>query len=263
MIERIKERRPKSLETALDRCRGFWDLKAAENPFWYVSSFGPYIHRDLHDFWESGGTIWHDLKETSQYSPHQSDVVVEIGCGVGRLTRTVASEVGWIHAFDISERMLQLARQHGLANVTFHHTDGDTLLPLGDASADLVLAYCVLHHLPSIQAFERYVCEMFRVVRPGGLIAFTLTPRNWRVHLAPLFRLRRWMKEVLSSGGPCDLYRREWIGIRPRKRTVMRLLPKRGRKAALHGENWLFVARRNCLKYEASDEEIGQKAKLV
>ena len=59
-----------------------------------VSSAGPYEGRNLAEFWASGPKIWNDLKSASGYVPKSTDTVVEIGCGVGRLTRAIASEVG-------------------------------------------------------------------------------------------------------------------------------------------------------------------------
>ena len=106
--------------------------------------------------------------------------------------------------------------------------------------------------------------KMLRVVRPGGMVAFTLTPRDWRVFLEPLLRLRRLVKEtLLVSGGPSGLYRREWIGIRPQKRTVMRLLPEGERKAVMHGDNWLFVARRHSAAHEAMGCEVREKVHFI
>ena len=72
---------------SLDNSRVFWDAKAAENPYWYVSSYGPYDERNLTEFWDAGRRIWRDLREAIGYVPGHDDVVVEIGCGVGRLTR--------------------------------------------------------------------------------------------------------------------------------------------------------------------------------
>jgi hypothetical protein len=80
--------------SGLEASRQFWDEKARENPYWYVSSAGPYEGRNLAEFWASGPKIWNDLKSASGYLPTPSDTVVEIGCGVGRLTRAIAPEVG-------------------------------------------------------------------------------------------------------------------------------------------------------------------------
>ncbi len=96
--------------SGLEASRQFWDEKARENPYWYVSSAGPYEGRNLAEFWASGPKIWNDLKSASGYEPTSNDTVVEIGCGVGRLTRAIAPEVGKILAFDLSAEMLAIAR---------------------------------------------------------------------------------------------------------------------------------------------------------
>ena len=224
-----------------EHSRRFWDEKARENPYWYVSACGPYRGRDLAEFWGSGPKIWQDLKEALGYRPAAGDTVVEVGCGVGRLTRAVAPEVAHVHAFDISEEMLKLAGNHGLTNVTFHRTGGSSLAPLANASADLVLAYCVFQHLPSEAALRAYLREMARVARPGGRIAFTLTPRDWTTTLLPMLRAQRWLRETLGVvGGARGLYRQEWTGIRPSSRRVLRMSAVPLGRQPLHGDKWLF-----------------------
>jgi ubiquinone/menaquinone biosynthesis C-methylase UbiE len=229
--------------TAIDHenSRRFWNEKARENPYWYVSACGPYGGRDLGEFWDSGPRIWQDLKEALGYQPRAGHTVVEVGCGVGRLTRAIAPEVAQVHAFDISEEMLTLARKHGLGNVTFHRTDGSSLTPLANASADLVLAYCVFQHLPSEAVLRAYLLEMARVGRPGGRIAFTLTPRDWTTTLLPMLRAQRWLRETLGVvGGARGLYRQEWTGIRPSSRRVLRMSAVPLGRQPLHGDKWLF-----------------------
>src|ERR1700683_3035367 len=144
--------------------RSFWDKKAKENPYWYVSSYCGYdCHRDMQDFWASGPRIWADLKRELHYSPRPADIVVEIGCGVGRLTRAIALEVGHVEAFDISEEMLRIAKAGSVCNAIFRLADGFNLASLEDNSADLVFAYCVFQHLPSLSALRAYLLDMVRV----------------------------------------------------------------------------------------------------
>ena len=91
--------------------KSFWNRAAEENPYWYVSSYGSYgADRNLEEFWASGNAIWADIKQVTGYTPGPSDTVVEIGCGVGRLTRAIAPQVGRVIALDISDRMLAIAR---------------------------------------------------------------------------------------------------------------------------------------------------------
>jgi SAM-dependent methyltransferase len=230
-------------ERELSSSRLFWDAKARENALWYVSSFGSYQSRDSTEFWNSGPKIWRELKAAMGYVPSRDDVVVEIGCGVGRLTRAMAPEVGHVHAFDLSAEMLTAARARPFTNVTFHHSDGSSLRPLGSHLASLVLAYCVFQHLPSEAILAGYLREMERVVKPSGLIAFTLTPRDWRHHLRPIIRARRWAKERIRPDGPRELYRHEWLGIRPTAEKVRTLSPISLVQRVLYGDKWLFYGR--------------------
>ena len=90
--------------------------------------------------------------------------------------------------------------------------EGDSLAGVENGTADLAIAYCVFQHLPSQAVLKRYLTEMRRVVKPGGIIAFTLSPRSWDDALRPVLRVHRWLREKIASGGPRGLYRREWIG---------------------------------------------------
>ncbi|MGH7321997.1 MAG: class I SAM-dependent methyltransferase [Candidatus Rokuibacteriota bacterium] len=224
----------------LEASRQFWDEKARENAYWYVSSFGPYHGRDLPQFWASGFRIWEDLQAVIGYDPKPTDCVVEIGCGVGRLSRAIAPQVGQLHAFDISKKMLLIAQQGNLSNATWYVSEGVNLRPLPDACADLVLAYCVLQHLPSHDTLRQYIREMLRVAKPGAFLAFTLTPRDWRASLTSAMRLRAGLRERVRPSGPKGLYKKEWLGIRPSLKQVMKLSPVSLKHASLHGDKSLF-----------------------
>jgi SAM-dependent methyltransferase len=219
----------------LKTSREFWEEKATENAAWYISSYGSYHDRDMDGFWQSGIAIWDDLKRETGYAPKPTDVVVDIGCGIGRLTRAIAREVGQVHGFDISQHMLEEARKLGLPNAAFHETEGNSLRPLPDKSCDLVLAYNVLQHMPSTEVLGEYLREMARVSRGG--IAFTLSPRDWKTHLLPFLRVRSWLRD---GKGPRGIYKSEWTGIRPPRSEVQALSPLPLQFSALHGDKWLF-----------------------
>jgi SAM-dependent methyltransferase len=228
---------------SLESSRRFWDEKARENAHWYVSSYGPFEGRDLVGFWESGPRIWTDLKRATGYSPSSTDTAVEIGCGVGRLSRAISTDVAHLHAFDISAQMIEIAREADLSNVTFHLTEGVSLRPLPDHSTDLVLAYCVFQHLPTTGDLEAYLKEMLRVAKPNAMKAFTLSPRDWRVRLRPLLKVRARLRERLGRSGPRGLWTQDWYGIRPSRGEVLRITPWQVDSTILHGDKCLFWGR--------------------
>lgn len=104
------------------------------------------------------------------------ECVLDLGCGTGPVTLRAAAAVGAsgrVHALDISDQMLQVARTRvaaaGLNNVSFHHA-GAEALPLADRSADVVLAGMSLMFVPDRATAAR---EIARVLRPGGRLVAT------------------------------------------------------------------------------------------
>ena len=169
--------------SGLEASRQFWDEKARENPYWYVSSAGPYEGRNLAEFWASGPKIWNDLKSASGYLPTPSDTVVEIGCGVGRLTRAIAPEVGKVFAFDLSAEMLTIARSSvEAANASFHRAETPALAEIADSSANAFVAYCVFQHLPDLDVLRG-------VSEDGGARAQTGRPAYFHDDAADVARL--------------------------------------------------------------------------
>lgn len=98
-----------------------------------------------------------------------SDIVLEIGCGIGRVGKYLAGRCQrWIGA-DVSPNMLTFAaeRLRGFPNVEFVELSGNDLRPIGDRSIDVVYCTVVFMHLEGWDRYG-YVEEAFRVLRPGG-----------------------------------------------------------------------------------------------
>jgi ubiquinone/menaquinone biosynthesis C-methylase UbiE len=112
---------------------------------------------------------------------------LEIGAGTGYFSLNLlqAGVVDRVVATDISPGMLEeLSRTAGTlgVEVVTRATDAERL-PFGDASFDLVFGHAVLHHLPDLQGALQ---EFFRVLRPGGTLAFCGEPSRFGNHLATL-----------------------------------------------------------------------------
>ena len=113
---------------------------------------------------------------------------VEVGCGPGRMTGLLAMRFDRVVALDVSPAMLARARATVTApNVDFHETDGTRLDGVAEASADAVVCYLVLQHLPSRDAVLGYLREFGRVLAPEGegfvqlpVLEHGVRPRLWR-----------------------------------------------------------------------------------
>jgi SAM-dependent methyltransferase len=193
--------------------RRFWDRRAREDAFFFVDSRLDYGEPDLDRFWAEGERAVDDLLGRLGVELAESDDVVEIGCGVGRLTRTIAARARSVRAIDVSPRMLELAREHnpGLDGVDWIAGDGVSLAPLADASADACVSHVVFQHIPDPEITYGYVREIGRVLRPGGWAAFQVS-NDPSVHRHRGLASARAALAGLAGRGPRGWTRRRYRG---------------------------------------------------
>jgi SAM-dependent methyltransferase len=92
--------------------------------------------------------------------------LLEAGSGPGLLQRRMRRDRLQAWAFDLSLGCLAQARRAGAGRRQV--AAAGLRAPFAGASFNLVLAVCVLHHVPVAQR-QSFVGEMVRVTRPGGL----------------------------------------------------------------------------------------------
>lgn len=146
-------------------------------------------------------TVSSFVAETLVSSSVDHPVIVDAGCGVGRVTGDCARLAARAHilALDASPAMLAFARRvvHGKEPITvelpaygfpsltippfglegpiFARADVERL-PIADASVDIILSVNIVDRLP--RGPELALRECHRVLKPGGTLIFT-DPLNW------------------------------------------------------------------------------------
>lgn len=122
---------------------------------------------DEGEFAASGQVTMQHLVDWVSVGP--DDVVLEIGCGVGRVGAAVAPICRQWIGCDVSKNMLghTSRRLAHLDNVRVEQISGHDLKNIPDASIDVVYSTIVFMHLDEWDRFS-YVREGLRVLRPGG-----------------------------------------------------------------------------------------------
>ena len=191
--------------------RRFWDARAAEDAVYFVDSRQRYGQPDLDRFFAVAEDDLERFLGPLGVAFRASDTVVEIGCGLGRMTRIVARRVARVVAIDVSEEMLSRARElnPGLDNVDWVLGDGTSLAPLDDETADACFSAVVFQHVPDPEITLGYVREVARVLRPGGWAALNVSndPGVHRPRGGLATRLR-----ALSGRGPRGQRHPAWLG---------------------------------------------------
>jgi ubiquinone/menaquinone biosynthesis C-methylase UbiE len=175
-----------------DLMRRDWDERARKDAFHYIASWRKDWNPE--SFFESGEEDFQrfvtPVFERSQWDP-QGKTMLELGCGAGRMTRSFSQRFSRVYAFDISPEMLRHAQvlYPDAANVTWTLGNGSDLSKVEEESVDFVFSYIVLQHMPAPKFAFRYIREMLRVLKVGGIFLFqfnsvpTMT-MNWKGRMA-------------------------------------------------------------------------------
>ncbi len=95
--------------------------------------------------------------------------LLEFGCGTGSTALIHAPYVKHIRATDVSDRMIEIAREkakkQNINNITFEVAAIDDL-QLTDGSLDVVLGLSILHLLKNK---DDVIHKVFNMLKPGGL----------------------------------------------------------------------------------------------
>jgi SAM-dependent methyltransferase len=101
--------------------------------------------------------------------------VLDVGSGTGVVAVTAARAGARVSALDLTPELIEVARHNALAaGVQIDFREGDAeALPFDDAAFDVVLSQFAHMFAPRP---EVAVKEMLRVLKPGGVIAFSTWP---------------------------------------------------------------------------------------
>ena len=197
--------------------REFWDARSREDAYFFVDDTLAYGDPNVERFWRGGEQVVDTLSDMLGFAVGAEEDVVDLGCGLGRLTRVLAARARHVDAFDVSGEMLRRAQELNpqLGNVDWHHGDGLSLRPLGDDSVDGVFSWVVFQHIPDPEITLGYIREMARVLRPGGWAAFGISD-DPSIHAERPLRERAGMAvRALVGRGPKGQAAAEWRGSSP------------------------------------------------
>ncbi len=178
-----------------------WDKRAQKNALYYISTFKKEWSEEQFFRWGEEQTkfVVCDSLQNLGIDP-SSQILLEIGCGIGRMTRFLSHKFKHIYAYDVSDEMVRQAKELNkhLDNVEFISNDGMGFPEIESNSIDYVFSGWTFQHMPSKEVVESNVKEISR---------------------------------VLSREGVCQIHVGLWtgyfkVGFLPIPRTLLRLLPR-------------------------------------
>lgn len=159
-----------------------WEEKARENPLFAVmttpsmeaASPEEFDEKQLAEFFAKGEVLYaaHVAPLISALPDRdQNPLVVEYGCGVGRILKAVCAAGVRAAGIDISPTMIGHCQSLVPEVEALYVLDEQGRTGAPDASASLIYSYAVVQHISALSNYVRAFDEMCRVLKPGGIIA--------------------------------------------------------------------------------------------
>src|SRR5262245_14390961 len=171
---RQPERQP--LQNFADAMKRDWDDRARENAKWYINT----VKKDQSDdeFDSTGRPEVQNFVLADPVLTKDRDLkqlrLLEIGCGIGRMTKHLAEAFGEVHATDVSAQMIAQARERmrDYPNVFLYETSGVDFVALPENYFDMIFSVYVFQHVPDISVVHSNIRDACRTLKPGGLFKF-------------------------------------------------------------------------------------------
>jgi 2-polyprenyl-6-hydroxyphenyl methylase/3-demethylubiquinone-9 3-methyltransferase len=123
------------------------------------------------------------LDYIDRFTPLAGKKVLDVGCGGGILSESMAAKGAHVTGIDMGEAPLQVARLHLLESgfdINYERIPAERLASELPASFDLVTCMEMLEHVPDPASVVRACSQL---VKPGGHVIFSTINRNPKSYL--------------------------------------------------------------------------------
>lgn len=142
-------------------------------------------------WWDLNG----EFKPLHQINPLRTDyinqhtlglankLVLDVGCGGGILTESMAKHGANVTGIDMGEAPLEIAKLHGLESslsVDYQHTTAEEFAAKHPTKYDVVTCMEMLEHVPDPSSVVQACAQL---VKPGGHVFFSTLNRNIKSYL--------------------------------------------------------------------------------
>jgi trans-aconitate methyltransferase len=165
----------------LRRHRRQWEANAKLDALWAILAFDDKFGDGWNEraFFQTGEQeieeVFHFMQRSHIAAPPDAKAL-DFGCGVGRVTQSLAARVSHVVGVDISREMIRRARSY-FPTIAFHLNEKDELSDFETESIDLIYTNIVLQHLNAdLQA--HYIREFSRLLRPEGMVILQIPSRR-------------------------------------------------------------------------------------
>lgn len=142
------------------------------------------------DWWDRHGKLktLHDINPArldyiKQFCDLKNKKVLDLGCGAGILSESLAKEAATVTGIDIAEQAIEVAREHSSLsqlNIDYQVASIEEFTELNNQQYDIITCLEMLEHVPEPQAV---IAHANKVLKPGGWLFLSTINRNLKAYL--------------------------------------------------------------------------------
>lgn len=181
----------KSLRKQLNSIKHGWDQAATEDAINYIMGSGQRRNVDLRAFFhikkqQAEGFTGEFFHQMRFYAGGKR--MLDIGCGIGAMTRYFAEIFAEAHGVDISEEMIRMAIElnRDEDRLFFRTGNGFDLSMYQDDFFDFCFSFATFQYFPHVTVVANWFREIARILNPGGLFKVQLDGRKWVASRIPI-----------------------------------------------------------------------------
>ena len=199
-------------------------------------------------------------RDPADARPLDGLTVVDVGCGGGILSESIAALGAHVHGIDVVARNLEVARRHAAAGTLDVRYEDVTAAALA-ARYDIMLNMEVVEHVPDVPAF---MADCARLVRPGGVMALATINRtalSWLFAIVGAEYVLRWLPRgthrwdrFVTPTEASTLLERNGLAVFARAGVRVNPLNRHFALSRIMAVNYMLVARRDPAAVDADVE---------
>jgi SAM-dependent methyltransferase len=144
--------------------------------------------------------------------PSFEGAALDFGCGVGRVTQSLATRFASCIGLDISQEMIKRADAFNRHEHCIYRVHADTVLPFANGTFSFIYSNIVLQHIPR-RLSTRYLREFVRVLMPRGVLVFGVQDSfaapdisSQLTRLRQILRIRSRVQALLGTGHQMQMH---------------------------------------------------------
>ncbi len=148
-----------------------WNARALSDPLYYIISSSD--ANDIRTFNRTGLCGANAIMDIASPLLQNLDVVLDIGCGIGRVLQFIAPCFTKAYGIDVADEYIKQSKvflKH-ITNTETMISDGLTIpSEIHDNSVDLIYSVLVFNHIPLYETAQSIMHSVHRVLKPNGIM---------------------------------------------------------------------------------------------